>query len=81
MNVLATYPKHRGKGYEAELLSLGERLAVDSRMDVLSIIVSDANAGARRLYEKCYFERARKPMVKESWKNPGENWVLLVKNV
>ena len=45
-----------------------------------SIIVSDANTGARRLYERMgYRFVAERPMVKDDWENPGENWVLLVK--
>ena len=44
-------------------------------------MVSDANEGARRLYQRCgYRERARRAMIKECWKHPGENWVLLVKD-
>ena len=78
VNVLATYPEHRGKGYGAGLLSVARQLAIDTRRTGLSIIVSDANAGARRLYARCgYRELASRPMVKESWKNRGENWVLL----
>ncbi len=46
----------------------------------MSLIVSDANTGARRLYERQgYVEQDSKPMVKEGWQNPGQNWVLLVK--
>jgi hypothetical protein len=47
----------------------------------LSVIVSDANVGARRLYERSgYREIARRPMVKEGWDNAGREWVLLVKD-
>ena len=57
-------------------------LAADAGKSGLSIIVSDANAGARRLYERQgYSEIATRPMVKDSWDNPGENWVLLKKNL
>jgi ribosomal protein S18 acetylase RimI-like enzyme len=46
----------------------------------MSIIVSDANAGARRLYQRLgYQEIAERRMVKYAWENPGQNWVLLVK--
>ena len=82
VNVLATYPDYRGKGYGAGLLSIAEQLAADTSRTGLSIIVSDANTGARRLYERQgYAEIASRPMVKESWQNPGENWVLLKKDV
>ncbi len=78
VNVLATYPDYRGKGIGSELLAIAERLAADTDRSGLSIIVSDANTGARRLYERSgYVEKAARPMVKESWHNDGENWVLL----
>ena len=41
-------------------------------------VPSNANTGARRLYEHCgCIERATRLMVKESWKNAGQSWVLL----
>jgi ribosomal protein S18 acetylase RimI-like enzyme len=80
VNVLATCPEYRNRGYGTRLLGIAERLAAAAGRPGLSIIVSDANAGARRLYERCgCSEVARRPMVKEGWENPGENWVLLVK--
>lgn len=80
INVLATYPAHRGKGWGAALLDVAEQLAQATKARGMSLIVSDANTGARRLYERQgYEERATRPMVKDGWENPGENWVLLVK--
>ncbi|HZA65932.1 MAG TPA: GNAT family N-acetyltransferase [Geminicoccaceae bacterium] len=80
VNVLATFVEYRGRGYGSRLLGIAERLAAAAGRFGLSIIVSDANAGARRLYERCgCVEVAMRPMVKEGWENPGENWVLLVK--
>jgi ribosomal protein S18 acetylase RimI-like enzyme len=80
VNVLATCPQYRGQGYGTLLLGIADRLAAATGSIGLSIIVSDANAGARRLYQRCgYRELATRPMVKERWENPGENWVLLVK--
>lgn len=82
VNVLATRPEHRGKGYGTDLLAIAEQLAADTGRHGLSIIVSDANVSARQLYERCgYRERARRPMVKEGWEGEGQNWVLLVKNL
>jgi ribosomal protein S18 acetylase RimI-like enzyme len=82
VNVLACYPEHRGKGYGGALLALAERLAADCGKKGLSIIVSDANAGARRLYERAgYRERGKRPIVKEQWENGGSEWVLLVKSL
>jgi ribosomal protein S18 acetylase RimI-like enzyme len=80
VNVLATYSAYRGRGYGTRLLGVADRLAATTGMTGLSIIVSDANAGARRLYERCgYAEVALRPMVKERWQSAGENWVLLIK--
>ena len=80
VNVLAVMPQFRKQGLGTALLGLAEALAQDQSKSGLSVIVSDANAGARRLYERCgYTERASRPMVKERWRNPGQNWVLLTK--
>lgn len=82
LNVLATYPGCRGRGFGSALLEKADRLAAESGCRELSIIVSDGNPGARRLYERHGFrERASRPLVKEGWENPGENWVLLVKDL
>jgi ribosomal protein S18 acetylase RimI-like enzyme len=46
----------------------------------MSLIVSDANRGACRLYVRLgYVEIARRPMVKEQWRNAGDDWVLMTK--
>ena len=82
VNVLATYPEYRGKGFATELLQIAESRAIDSQCERMSLIVSDANTGARRLYEKHgYSERATRPIVKEDWQHSGQNWVLLVKDL
>lgn len=78
--VLAAYPEHRGRGLGTRLLALADELAAAAGSRGLSIIVSDANPGARRLYERCgYRSVAERPMVKEEWQNAGLSWVLLVK--
>jgi ribosomal protein S18 acetylase RimI-like enzyme len=82
VNVLAAYPEHRGKGHGTALLALAERLAMAAGKRGLSIIVSDANMGARRLYERCgYQEAGQRLKVKEDWQNPGTSWVLLTKRL
>lgn len=80
VNVLATYPDYRGKGYGRELLSIAESLAHEAGSKGMSIIVADTNQMARRLYENFGFEEQYQlPMVKEDWQHPGKNWVLLLK--
>ncbi len=82
VSVLATYPKFRGKGYGSELLSFAESIVLDSAIRGLSIIISNKNTIARRLYESLgYCEQAQLPMVKEEWKHPGTHWVLLLKEI
>ncbi len=82
VNVLATYPEYRGQGFGAELLAIAEQLARDTGRKGMSIIVSDGNPGAVRLYERIGYERiAMRPMVKDDWENRGEHWVLLTKPV
>ena len=82
VNVLATYPDYRGRGYGSQLLGIAEQLAAACECRGLSIIVSDANAGAQRLYERSgYRALASRPKVKEGWDGPGENWILMVRDL
>jgi len=80
VHALAAYPEHRGHGVGAALLAEADRLAAAAALSELSLIVSDTNTGARRLYERCgYRETARRKMVKREWRHPGTDWVLLIK--
>lgn len=80
LNVLAVLPAYRNLGLGGRLLRHAEEIARGSAKRGMSIIVSDANTGARRLYERAgYSEAAARPMVKEGWINQGRNWVLLTK--
>jgi ribosomal protein S18 acetylase RimI-like enzyme len=82
VNVLAVLPQFRGHGLGSRLLSLADDTARALGKRGMSVIVSGANAGARRLYERCgYRERARRPAVKEDWVNEVRDWVLLTKEL
>ena len=82
VNVLATLEEHRGKGYGKELLDIAEQLALVNGCNGLSLIVADANTGARRLYARNdYEELATRPMVKEDWDGTGESWVLMKRSL
>ncbi len=82
VNVLAALPEARGRGHGTRLLDTAEAIARDAGLRRLSIIVADANAGARRLYERQgYVETARRPMVKDGWQGDGAEWVLLLKDI
>lgn len=81
VNILAVSPGQRGRGLGTSLLQLADRLAVAGGRRGTSVIVADANQGARRLYERCgYAETTTRPMVKEAWVNRSTAWVLLRKN-
>jgi ribosomal protein S18 acetylase RimI-like enzyme len=80
VHALAAYPDHRGRGVGAELLAEADKLASADGLSSLSLIVSDTNTGARRLYERSgYREAARRKIVKQGWQHPGIEWVLLIK--
>jgi ribosomal protein S18 acetylase RimI-like enzyme len=80
VNVLAVFPEYRRRGLGRQLLELAEAIGAEAGKSGMSVIVSDANHGARRLYESCGYRKiAMRPIVKEDWVNEGENWVLLTK--
>ncbi|PRY26769.1 acetyltransferase (GNAT) family protein [Aliiruegeria haliotis] len=76
--VLSTVANQQGRGVGTALLAHAERYRGPNGM---SLIVSDGNPGAMRLYSRCgYVERARLPMVKDGWDNAGSYWILMVKD-
>lgn len=80
VNVLAVQPQYRGQGHGARLLGLADLIGRSTGRQGMSVIVSDANHGARTLYERCgYRHVAERAMVKEGWVNDGQNWVLMAK--
>ena len=82
VNVLAALPEHRGRGHGARLLALAEDVARDQALPAMSLIISSANAGARRLYQRTgYVEIARRAIVKDGWECASDEWVLLIKRL
>jgi ribosomal protein S18 acetylase RimI-like enzyme len=80
INTVAAFPEFRGLGVGSALMRRGEEIAADLGLRGTSLIVSDANRGARRLYDRLgYEEVTRRPMVKDGWENDGENWVLMIR--
>ena len=80
VNVLATVETARRQGLARRLLDTAEAIARAGRHELISIIVSDANAPARALYAaKGYTEMARRPLHKGAWDGPGDDWILLTK--
>ena len=82
VNSVAVFPDARGLGVGSRLMRWAEQKAAELGLRGLSLIVSDTNVGARRLYEHlAYEEVAARPMVKEQWQNPGKNWVLMIREL
>jgi ribosomal protein S18 acetylase RimI-like enzyme len=80
VNVLAVLPEFRNLGLGSTLLDRAEARGRALGKQGMSIIVSSANPGARRLYERHgYVEKASRAIVKEGWVNEGRDWVLLTK--
>jgi ribosomal protein S18 acetylase RimI-like enzyme len=80
INVLAVLPERRNLGLGARMLALAEEIARDLGKRGASLIVSDGNPDAARLYFRHgYAETARRPIVKDGWENDGEHWLLLTK--
>ena len=82
VNVLAVMPYWRGIGIGSRLLFEAERQALDAGCTRMSIIVSSANTGARRVYERFGFVfDADRPMGASDWETEGTHWQLLVKSL
>ncbi|NIY76084.1 GNAT family N-acetyltransferase [Thalassospira sp. HF15] len=82
INVLAVYPPFHNRGIGSFLVRAAEEDARKAGKTSVSIIASDGNPGAVRLYERLgYTACASRKMVKEGWENPGENWILLIKEI
>jgi ribosomal protein S18 acetylase RimI-like enzyme len=80
VNVLAVLPQFRNRRHGTQLLRLADEIGRALGKRGMSVIVSDANLGARRLYERQdYRAVALRPMIKECWASDGLNWVLLTK--
>ena len=80
VNVLACLPGHRGSGLGTALLDLAEDIARAENLKLMSLIVSDDNPDAARLYvRRGYAETARRPCVKGDWQTSTEAWILMTK--
>jgi ribosomal protein S18 acetylase RimI-like enzyme len=80
INTVAVFQEARGLGVGSKLMQWAERTASHLGLRGTSLIVSDANLGARRLYGRLdYEEVATRPMNKEQWQNDGDKWVLMIR--
>jgi ribosomal protein S18 acetylase RimI-like enzyme len=82
LNVLATYPQHRGKGLGSALLAKAEAVTRQMGRSTISLIAEDTHQDALRLYRaKGFTEIARRPLVKEDWPVEAAEWILLTKPI
>jgi ribosomal protein S18 acetylase RimI-like enzyme len=80
LNVLATYPQHRGRGLGSALIAKAEEIARAAGHSKISLIAEDTHQDALRLYRaKGFAEIARRPVVKEDWPVDASEWILFVK--
>ena len=80
VNALAAYPEFRGQGLGTRLLSEAEAIAHGTGAAVVSLIVAEANEGAKRLYERTgYRESARRRLVPFPGLGHSGDWVLMTK--
>lgn len=82
VSMLGVHVAWRGRGIGARLLDLADAKCAESGARGLSLVVEDANVGARGLYERHgYAVRATRPIVKfPSGQPEGTDWLLMVKD-
>ena len=77
INLLATFPEFRGRGAGWALMNFAE---THRGTNGLCLTVGDTNLPAQKFYRRLgYRNVARRPVVKEDWKTPYSEWVLMVK--
>lgn len=80
VNALAVMPGRRGTGVGSTLLAFAETLAAETGAEGMSLIVSEQNTGAYRLYRQSGYQPAgRRPMIDYPGAPDGGEWVLMVK--
>lgn len=81
VSMLGVHVAWRGTGIGALLLDLADAKRAETGSRGLSLVVEDANVGARRLYERHgYAVQASRPIVKfPSGQPEGTEWLLMVK--
>ena len=78
VNVLAVLPEFRRCGVASRLLA---RAVEEAGERPLSLIVSDANVGARATYAALGFrDGPTESMVKDGWNGRGETWILMIRD-
>jgi ribosomal protein S18 acetylase RimI-like enzyme len=82
LNVLATYPEHRGRGLGSALLAKAEEVTRAAGRQTISLIAEDTHEDALRLYRaKGFTEIARRTVVKDDWQVEATEWILFTKTL
>lgn len=82
INAIAAYPAHRGKGLGSRLIALAGDMAREAGCAKVSLIASEKNTGAVRLYQRLGFEEiARTPIPAHPELLYDGNWLLMTKEV
>jgi len=80
VNVLATFPEFRRRGFGAALLGIAKQRAREEGAHALSVIVAAENERAARLYKAAGYEPlATAPIVAFPGCPHGGDWLLMVK--
>lgn len=82
VNVLATFPEFRGRGFGTKLLDVAEAKGRAARANTMSIIVGSWNEGACRLYKRAgYTTIASEPAVLPAGFPQRGDWLLLIRPI
>lgn len=80
INTLAVFPEYRRRGLGSRLIALSEGMAREAGERYMSLIASDNNESAIRIYRRLGFRIvAMREMVKEQWPSEGKQWMLMTK--
>lgn len=82
VSMLGVHVTWRSRGIGSELLEVADVKRTETAASGVSLIVEDANAGARRLYERRgYRVRKTRPMARyPGGGSGGRDWLLMVKD-
>ena len=82
IQAVITVPEYRGTGLGSGMMRLAEKLAKASGCKTCSLQVLNTNNKAIRLYKNLGYEiLCSKPIVKNGWKNPATDWLLMTKEI
>ncbi len=79
---MAVFPEYRGYGIGTKLLQIAEERAGNLGLNQMSLIVFEANSGAKRLYERHgYYETARERVVPHRMIHHSGYALLMIKDI